>query len=138
MDEDYIHGQHTVHHMLYHLLFCPKRRKKVLVGPVHDRLKEIIEQVAQEHAWTIVQLAIGPNPVHSNQSVDLAHRYRTFGQRTLLAWLESRLAETSVFVDTFDFLCNGWSCQPRGHSKLYREAKLGEEGQTSVDLRVQN
>jgi len=64
MDEDYIHEQYMVHHMLYHLLFCPKRRKKVLVGPVHDRLKEIIEQVAQEHAWTIVQLAIQPNPVH--------------------------------------------------------------------------
>jgi putative transposase len=64
MDEDYIHEQHTVHHILYHLIFCPKRRKKVLVGPVHDRLKEIIEQVAQEHSWTIVQLAIQPDHVH--------------------------------------------------------------------------
>ena len=64
MDEDYRHEQHTVHHMLYHLLFCPKRRKKVLVGPVHDRLKAIIEMVAQEHAWTIVQLAIQPDHVH--------------------------------------------------------------------------
>jgi putative transposase len=64
MDEDYIHEQYTVHHMLYHILFCPKRRKKVLVGPVHDRLQEIIEQVAKEHSWTIVQLAIQPDHVH--------------------------------------------------------------------------
>ncbi|HEY4386130.1 MAG TPA: IS200/IS605 family transposase [Ktedonobacteraceae bacterium] len=52
------------HHILYHSIFCPKRRKKVLVGPVHDRLKEIVEQVAQEHSWTIVQLAIQPDHVH--------------------------------------------------------------------------
>jgi putative transposase len=44
MDTTYIHEQHTVHHMLYHIIFCPKRRRKVLVGPVHDRLKQMIEQ----------------------------------------------------------------------------------------------
>lgn len=48
MDEQYIHEQHTVHHILYHSIFCPKRRRKVLVGPVHDRLKQRIEEVAQE------------------------------------------------------------------------------------------
>jgi len=64
MDENYIHEQHTVHHMLYHLIFCPKRRKKVLVGPVYDGLKQIIEEVAQENGWQIVQLAIQPDHVH--------------------------------------------------------------------------
>ena len=64
MDEKYIHEQHTVHHILYHLIFCPKRRKKVLVGPVYDGLKQIIEEVAQENGWQIVQLAIQPDHVH--------------------------------------------------------------------------
>lgn len=62
--DTYIHEQHTVHHILYHIIFCPKRRRKVLVGPVHDRLKEIIEQVANEHSWQIVELAIQPDHVH--------------------------------------------------------------------------
>ncbi len=64
MDEKYIHEQHTVHHILYHIIFCPKRRKKVLVGSVHDRLKQIIEEVANEHGWQIVELAIQPDQVH--------------------------------------------------------------------------
>ena len=64
MDENYIHEQHSVHHILYHLIFCPKRRKKVLVGPVYDGLKQIIEEVAQENGWQIVQLAIQPDHVH--------------------------------------------------------------------------
>src|SRR5260221_485575 len=60
----YIHEQHTVHHILYHIIFCPKRRRKILVGPVHDRLKQIIEQVASENSWRIVELAIQPDHVH--------------------------------------------------------------------------
>jgi putative transposase len=64
MDEKYIHEQHAVHHILYHMIFCPKRRRKVLVGPVHDRLKHIIEEVAQEYGWEIERLAIQPDHVH--------------------------------------------------------------------------
>lgn len=64
MDEKYIHEEHTVHHILYHIIFCPKRRKKVLVGPVYDRLQEIIQQVADENDWEIVELAIQPDHVH--------------------------------------------------------------------------
>lgn len=64
MEDRYIHEQHTVHHILYHIIFCPKRRRKVLVGPVHDRLKVIIEQVADEHDWSIERLALQPDHVH--------------------------------------------------------------------------
>ncbi len=59
----YIHEQHAVYHMLYYIIFCPKRRRKILVGPVHDRLKHIIEEVAQEHHWHIQGLAIQPDHV---------------------------------------------------------------------------
>jgi putative transposase len=36
----------------------------VLVGEVADRLKEIIAQVADEHTWQILELAIQPDHVH--------------------------------------------------------------------------
>ena len=64
MEEKYIHESHTVHHILYHIIFCTKRRKKVLEGAVHDRLKQIIEGVVQENAWHIERLAIQPDHVH--------------------------------------------------------------------------
>jgi len=61
---DYQHEQHTVHLMVYHIIWCPKRRRKVLVGPVHHRLRQIIENVTSEHGWTIIELAIQPDHVH--------------------------------------------------------------------------
>lgn len=64
IQEKYMHEQHTVHHILYHIIFCPKRRRKILVGPVYDRLKQIIEQGADEHTWRIIALAIQPDHVH--------------------------------------------------------------------------
>ena len=64
MEDHYIHEQHSVHHILYHIIFCPKRRRKVLVGTVHDRFKTIIEQVAEENQWHIVRLAIQPDNIH--------------------------------------------------------------------------
>ena len=64
MSDKYIHEQQSVHHILYHIIFCPKRRKKVLVGPVRDRLEQITREVAQENDWQIVELAIQPDHVH--------------------------------------------------------------------------
>src|SRR5947209_8157194 len=63
-DEKYIHEQHTVHHILYHIIFCSKRRRKVLVGLVRDRFELIAREVAQAHEWQIVELAIQPDHVH--------------------------------------------------------------------------
>jgi len=61
---DYKHEHHRVHLVVYHIIWCPKRRRKVLVGPVHDRLKQIIGEVADEREWEIIRLAIQPDHVH--------------------------------------------------------------------------
>ena len=61
---DYIHEQHHVHLIVYHIIWCPKRRRKVLVGPVAARLTQIIKEVAEEHDWEVIRLAIQPDHVH--------------------------------------------------------------------------
>ena len=61
---DYAHEGHTVHLVVYHLIWCPKRRRKVLVGPIRTRLEQIAREVAVEHAWTAIELAIQPDHVH--------------------------------------------------------------------------
>ena len=61
---EYKQEGHNVHLVVYHIIWCPKRRRKVLVGPVHDRLKQIIQEVADEHHWQILRLAIQPDHVH--------------------------------------------------------------------------
>jgi putative transposase len=61
---EYIHDNHAVHLVVYHIIWCPRRRRKVLNGPVASRLEQIIHEVANEHDWKIIQLAIQPDHVH--------------------------------------------------------------------------
>ena len=36
----------------------------MLLGPICDRLEQIIQEVAEEHNWRIIELAIEPDHVH--------------------------------------------------------------------------
>lgn len=55
---------HAVHLLVYHFLWCPKYRRPVLTGAVAERLCQVISEVAVEHDWTIVELAIQPDHLH--------------------------------------------------------------------------
>ncbi len=61
---EYTHEQHTVHLIVYHIIWCPKRRRKVLQGRVADRLEQLIHEVVNENAWEVIQVAIQPDHVH--------------------------------------------------------------------------
>jgi putative transposase len=52
---DYQPERHTIHLVLYHLIWCPKRRRKVLVGAIKVRLEQLIHEVVQEHGWTMLE-----------------------------------------------------------------------------------
>ena len=47
-----------------HLIWCPKRRRKALVGPLRTRLEPIVCEVAAEHEWTVIEVGIQPDHVH--------------------------------------------------------------------------
>jgi putative transposase len=64
VDMEYQHEQHSVHLVVYHIIWCPKRLRKVLIGPVRDRLEQIIREVTDEHDWHPIRLAIQPDCVH--------------------------------------------------------------------------
>src|ERR1700676_2719527 len=54
----------------YHVVWCPKYRRKVLVEDTAERLKQIIAEVCQEHQAEIVSLEIMPDHVHLLVEVD--------------------------------------------------------------------
>jgi putative transposase len=64
MNREYEHNAHRVHLVLYHLIWCPKRRKPVLTGAVAARLREVIGEVASEHGWTVENLTVRPDHLH--------------------------------------------------------------------------
>ncbi|MBA3947872.1 MAG: IS200/IS605 family transposase [Herpetosiphonaceae bacterium] len=61
---EYQREEHRIHLIVYHLIWCPKRRKRVLVGPVATELERLIRQKCDQHGWTVLELAIQPEHVH--------------------------------------------------------------------------
>jgi putative transposase len=54
----------------YHVVFCPKYRRKVLEGPTAERLKAILHEVASENECEIIELEVMPDHVHMLCEVD--------------------------------------------------------------------
>ena len=60
----YKHAKHHVYLLNYHLIWCPKRRRPVLIGQVRRRLQQIIEAKAKEINIEIIALEIMPDHIH--------------------------------------------------------------------------
>ncbi len=54
----------AVFSLKYHVVFCPKYRRPVLVAPVDERLKALCEAVASELGLTLHALEVMPDHVH--------------------------------------------------------------------------
>lgn len=61
---DYQRDEHRVHLIIYHLVWHPKRRKKVLVDDVGRDCRTIIEGKCAEQGWEILELAMRPDHIH--------------------------------------------------------------------------
>jgi putative transposase len=48
----------------YHFVFIPKRRRKVLVGDVATRARQVFLELAIERKWDILALEVAPDHVH--------------------------------------------------------------------------
>jgi putative transposase len=54
----------------YHVVWCPKYRRKVLEEKVAKRLEQIIREVCKEHQAEILSMEIMPDHVHLLVEVD--------------------------------------------------------------------
>ena len=61
---DYLHEQHTVHLIVYHIIWCPKRRRRILRGEIAQRLEQLVNEVVNEHNWQVLTLSIQADHVH--------------------------------------------------------------------------
>ena len=113
MGSDFKTNGNVVYSCKYHVVWCPKYRRKVLVNSVDMRLKEIIHQTAQEFRPTVIELEVMPDHVHLLCEVDpqfgihrLVRNLKGRSSRLLrqeFPWLRSRLPTlwtNSYFVAT--------------------------------------
>jgi putative transposase len=54
----------AVFSLKYHLVWCPKYRRGVLVGAIESRLKRIIQEVTSELGMAVHALEVMPDHVH--------------------------------------------------------------------------
>ena len=64
MNDNYTHKEGLVYLNQYHVIFCPKYRRKVLVDDIERDLKEIFHIVAIEKQVEIKALEVMPDHVH--------------------------------------------------------------------------
>jgi putative transposase len=60
----YQSNNNVVYSCKYHIVWCPKYRRRVLVDEVAVRLKEILTSVAEEKRAEIIEMEIMPDHVH--------------------------------------------------------------------------
>ena len=57
-------GAHTKHKLRYHLVWVPKYRKRVLIGKLAERLRELLFQAAEVNEWRIEELSVVKDHIH--------------------------------------------------------------------------
>ena len=55
---------HAVYEAKYHLVWCPKYRKRVLVGDVRERVKQLFYQIAEQFEFEIDRCEVAEEHIH--------------------------------------------------------------------------
>jgi len=69
-NKKYKSSKHLVFSCQYHVIFCPKYRRKVLTGKIAERLKELVLEKQEEFQYEILDMEVMPDHVHLLIDVD--------------------------------------------------------------------
>ena len=110
---EYKSNNNVVYSCKYHVVFCPKYRRSVLIDGVDVRLKELIQETCDNLKVDIIEMEIMPDHVHLLLKIDPQYGvHRTVKQikgyssrilRQEFSWLRSRIPTlwtNSYFVST--------------------------------------
>lgn len=67
---EYKTNLNVVYSCKYHVVWCPKYRRRVLTSEVAERLQAILHEVARERPADIIELEVMPDHVHLLVEVD--------------------------------------------------------------------
>jgi putative transposase len=61
---EYRNNNNVTYICRYHVVFCPKYRRKVLTPPIDERLKTILMEQVERWGQELIELAVMPDHVH--------------------------------------------------------------------------
>lgn len=110
---DYKSNCNVVYSCKYHVVWCPKYRRKVLVSGVDERLKSLVQEICNEHNFGLIEMKVMPDHVHLlievdpqfgiHRAVKLIKGTTSRILRQEFPWLRSRIPSlwtNSYFVST--------------------------------------
>lgn len=62
--KEYHSSYHLIYSCQYHVIFCPKYRRKILKDGKDVRLKEMFLQIAEDNDFQILEMDVMPDHVH--------------------------------------------------------------------------
>ena len=68
--EGYKSNHNVVYSSKYHVVWTPKYRRSVLVGPIANRCEQVIRQTAKKYQAEILALEVMPDQVHLRCEID--------------------------------------------------------------------
>ena len=103
MERDFKSNHNWTYSCKYPIVFCPKYRRKVLVAPIDQRLKEIIHGVAEETRSEILEMKIiaqrAPGscayPLRSRSAI-WYRQIRAVDERAFLSIVTAGVPETQI------------------------------------------
>lgn len=70
MDNKYKSNKNIIYSCKYHVVWCPKYRRKVLIDDVANSLKEMIVEICNINQAELIELEIMPDHIHLLVDVD--------------------------------------------------------------------
>jgi len=67
---DYKSNKNIVYSCKYHVIWCPKYRRKVLINGVDNHLKNIVKEVCHESLADLLEIEVIADHVHIMEEVD--------------------------------------------------------------------
>ena len=59
-----VYNRNCVYQTAYHVIWCPKYRKRILKGEIAEALRLAITAICIEREWPILTLEIQPDHIH--------------------------------------------------------------------------
>ena len=112
-DKEYHKSHSIVYSCQYHIVFCPKYRRKVLTPPIDARLKELFLEKQEDYGYEVIEMEVMPDHVHLlldanpqigiNKIVRDIKGYTSHTIRKEFPWMKKRLPSLwtrSKFIST--------------------------------------
>ena len=97
MGVNYKSNNNVVYSCKYHIIWCPKYRRKVLIGDVEKRLKSLIYEISNDLHTEVIEVETDKDHIHILAEVD-----PQFGVNKYIKLLKGRTSR--ILRDEFPYL----------------------------------